>query len=57
MKQEALSFFSNTDLTAFASILFAGAFVAILFAVFRKKNEPYYKYMSEIPLQEDQNDR
>lgn len=58
MKQEALKFFSSTDLTAFASVLFAGAFLAILFMVFSKRNKEYYKHMSLLPLEkEGQNER
>lgn len=56
MKQEALKFFSNTDLTAFASVLFAGAFVAILYSIFQKRNQDYYKHMSLLPLEKEGQD-
>lgn len=56
MKQEALLFFSNTDLTAFASVLFAGAFAAILYSIFQKRNQEYYKHMSLMPLEKEEQD-
>lgn len=54
MKQEALNFFSNTELSAFASLLFVGAFVAILYSIFQKRNQDYYKHMSLLPLEKEE---
>ncbi|MCB9072492.1 MAG: cbb3-type cytochrome c oxidase subunit 3 [Bdellovibrionaceae bacterium] len=54
MKQEALAFFQNTGLTAFASVLFFIAFAIILYGVFQKKNRKYYEQMSQLPLEKEQ---
>lgn len=56
MKQQALVFFNHMDLSAFASVLFAGAFAAILWSIFSAKNQAYYKHMSLLPLEKESSD-
>lgn len=53
MKQIALSYFENIELTNLALILFLTAFFIVVITVFSKKNKKIYEKMEQLPLEED----
>ena len=53
MKQVALSYFNNIELTNLALILFLIAFFIVVFRVMSKKNQKLYKEMERLPLEDE----
>ncbi len=54
MKSLGLSYFTDTNLTLLALLLFFSVFIGLTFWVFRKDQKPYFKKMSELPFDEGQ---
>jgi len=54
MKQVALSYFDNIELTNLALILFLIAFFIVVFRVMSKKNQKLYKEMERLPLEDEE---
>jgi len=54
MKQEGLKFFTNTEYTLIAFIIFFVFFIGMTIWVFRKSAKKQYSQIANIPL-EDQN--
>ena len=54
MKQVALSYFENTELTNLALILFLIAFLIIIVRVMSKKNKKLYEEMERLPLEDEE---
>lgn len=50
MKQEFLSFFPHTDMTALGLMIFLFIFIGVLFWVFRKGSSEIYQQLSQQPL-------
>jgi len=54
MKQVALSYFDNIELTNLALILFLIAFFIVVFRVMSKENQKLYKEMERLPLEDEE---
>mgnify|MGYP000459020987 CR=1 FL=1 len=54
MKQLALSYFENIELTNLALILFLIAFFIVVFRVMSKSNKKLFEEMEQMPLEEEQ---
>jgi len=54
MKQVALSYFENIELTNLALILFLVAFLIVVVSVMSKKNKKLYEEMERLPLEDEQ---
>ena len=54
MKQVALSYFDNIELTNLALILFLIAFFIVVFRVMSQKNQKLYKEMERLPLEDEE---
>lgn len=50
MKQEALKFFTDTQLTAAGLMIFFLFFVGVLFWVYRKSSTEIYAHLEKVPL-------
>ncbi|MGZ3769977.1 MAG: cbb3-type cytochrome oxidase subunit 3 [Bdellovibrio sp.] len=50
MKQEALSYFTDTYLTALGLLIFFGFFVGVLIWVYRKSSTELYTQLEQLPL-------
>jgi cbb3-type cytochrome oxidase subunit 3 len=57
VKQEALSFFTHTELTGVAMFLFMAVFIGSVIWTYRKRGKQFYEKMSRLPLQEDQHEQ
>ncbi len=53
MKQVALSYFENIELTNLALILFLVAFLIVVVSVMSKKNKKLYEEMERLPLEDE----
>ncbi len=53
MKQEALKYFADIDLTLLALILFFASFGFMIFRVYFYDKKEKYDNLSQIPLQEE----
>lgn len=52
MKQDGLSFFTDTHLTVLGLMLFFLFFVGVLIWVYRKDSNKYYETMEHLPLKD-----
>lgn len=57
MKQDALSYFDNTNLTLLALILFFAAFSFLIFRVYFYEKKEDFDRLSEIPLKDEEGRR
>lgn len=53
MHKEALMFFTDTQLTLFALILFVACFAGVLLWINRQDTKELYEYMEHLPLEEE----
>ena len=54
MKQIALSYFEHPYLIIISLIIFFVFFVGLLISVFRKSKEKHFKYLSRLPLTDEE---
>ena len=58
MKQEGLSYFTDTHLTILGFFLFLFSFLAVYFWTYRKSAKSHYEEIGKIPLEQGvQNER
>ncbi len=57
MKQLVLSHFPMKSLPFIGLMLFLGIFILMLFWIFRKGSDSFYKQMGELPLNNEKNER
>ncbi len=57
MLREFLSHISLTDLPVVAMVMFLAMFLAVLVRVSQRARRPEYQRMSNLPLQDDANER
>ncbi|MCB9025245.1 MAG: cbb3-type cytochrome c oxidase subunit 3 [Bdellovibrionaceae bacterium] len=55
MKQEALKYFTNINLIAFAFFLFLITFIGIVFWTLRRSAKSQYEELGRAPLREEAN--
>ncbi len=53
MRQEALRYFTDTQMILFAMLLFIACFAGIVLWVFRKNANQIYAHMERLPLEEE----
>ncbi len=53
MKSEAFLYYTDQNLTLIAFAIFVMVFSGVLFQVFRRSMQGHYKYMSELPFNDN----
>lgn len=53
MKQEALKYFTDTQMTALGLLIFFFFFIGVLFWVYRKGSKNLYHHLGNLPLNDE----